>query len=364
MLRVSSILYLQRVWSRPSNVIVRETSNNSVQQETVATIDNASIPDASLPQAPPKDILESLKKSERKEQVLQDQQCIDDEHERLKQERLKNEQDLFLITQERQKREKELETLQLERQKLEQEEQLQRMKRERQKEEEQRDKIRFERQRKILQDRQEEEDKQTRFRLEEERLEQERLHEERLFRESLLVVTAAPTEQYPVTKATTPPPSITGDNSCSSSSTNLFERTLPAMSHETSFHPYNLPLIQSRQHPQQNQQQQQQHDRDYYDDDLSSDLDSEHIIDQLPTPPSTPNKFSPKRILHKAKSSITDDSVRNLGRRTSLFLEKKLTPSTSDDFSITSMRRQSSKISGKGKSFTKKLKRVLSFHQS
>lgn len=335
---------------------------------------------------------ELSKKMKRDELLKNEQEQLRLKHE---EELLENEQNLNLLKQERLKKEKELEAVQFERQKLEQEEQLERMKMERQKEEEQRENIKLERQQKILQERQEEQKKQAKERLEEERLEEERLLQERLVQERLvqerlvqerlvqehlvqerlaeerkfeerkfeerlvqerLVEKIPAEERLTEEESTTMPstPSITGDFSSSSSSTNLFERTFPAMSHETSFHPYNLPLITSRNH-----------DRDYYDDDLSSDLDSEHIIDLLPTPPSTPSKFSPKRILHRAKSSINDDSVRNLGRRTSLFLEKRLNPSTtSDEFSINSLRRQSSKISSKGKSLSKKLKRVLSFSQS
>lgn len=277
---------------------------------------------------------------EQEERLKNEQERLKNEQDRLKyeQDRLKNEQVLELLKQERLNKEKELKRIKLERQKLEQEEQLQRMKLERQKEEEQREKIKLERQRKILKERQEKEEQQIKERLVEERREKVQVEECQM-------------EDERATVSSPPTPSTMGDFSRSNSSINLFERTNPAMPHETSVHPYNLPLITSAHH-----------DRDYYDDDLSSDLDSEHIIDQLPTPPSTPNKFSPKRILHKAKSSINDDSVRNLGRRTSLFLEKKLTPSTSDDFSINGLRRQSSKLSGKRKSLTKKLKRVLSFN--
>lgn len=159
------------------------------------------------------------------------------------------------------------------------------------------------------------------------------------------------------TTPSTPTPSTTmGDLSCSNSSINLNDKQISCMPLETSIHPYS-PVISTR-------------DRDYYDDDISSD--NEHIIGQLPTPPSTPNKFSPKRILHRAKSSINDESVRNLGRRTSQFLEKKFTSPTAtatttsaaDEFSIKSLRRQSSKLSVKGKTFGKKLKRVLSFQQT
>lgn len=143
----------------------------------------------------------------------------------------------------------------------------------------------------------------------------------------------------------TPTPSTTmGDLSCSNSSTNLSEKQVSPMALETSIHPY-----VSGPH-------------DYYDDTLSSD--NEHLIDQLPTPPSTPNKFSPKRILHRARSSITDESVRNLGRRTSMFIEKKLTPTPHEEGSIKSLRRHSSKLSSKGKTLGKKLKKVLTFQQT
>lgn len=136
---------------------------------------------------------------------------------------------------------------------------------------------------------------------------------------------------------------------------------------------------------------------EFYEDEISSDTEEEESIKQpqqeelLPTPPSTPtmggSKFSPKRILHRAKSSIQDEHVKKIGRRTSLFLEKfnqlhqqqqpssvsplppiNATPSQNtkngnikEDFSK-GLRRQSSKLTGKGKSLTKKLKRVLSFH--
>ncbi|KAL9547964.1 hypothetical protein MBANPS3_005914 [Mucor bainieri] len=101
-------------------------------------------------------------------------------------------------------------------------------------------------------------------------------------------------------------------------------------------------------------------EREYYDDDLDLDDEDEEEIN---TPPSTPSsKFSPKRILHRAKSSINDESVRNLGRRTSMFLEKfnhqPTLPATPN------LRRQSSKLTNKGKTLSKKLKRVLSFHHT
>ncbi|KAF1801896.1 hypothetical protein FB192DRAFT_1375157 [Mucor lusitanicus] len=101
-------------------------------------------------------------------------------------------------------------------------------------------------------------------------------------------------------------------------------------------------------------------EREYYDDDI--DLDDEDE-EEISTPPSTPSsKFSPKRILHRAKSSINDESVRNLGRRTSMFLEKfnyqPTLPATPN------LRRQSSKLTNKGKTLSKKLKRVLSFHHT
>jgi hypothetical protein len=142
-------------------------------------------------------------------------------------------------------------------------------------------------------------------------------------------------------------------------------------------------------------------DREYYDDEISSDFDQElgdadsalvkmdmtAAIKKLPIPPTTPlsAKFSPKRILHRAKSSITDDSVKKLGRRTSMFLEKfhyqqqevpplpplpaKLTmpvlpPTSTTPSSLKSLRRQSSKLTNKGKTLSKKLRKVMSFHQT
>ncbi|KAI8645032.1 hypothetical protein BD408DRAFT_480975 [Parasitella parasitica] len=101
-------------------------------------------------------------------------------------------------------------------------------------------------------------------------------------------------------------------------------------------------------------------EREFYDDDIDLDDEDEEEIN---TPPSTPSsKFSPKRILHRAKSSINDDSVRNLGRRTSMFLDKFNYQSASP--ATPSLRRQSSKLTNKGKTLSKKLKRVLSFHQA
>ncbi|KAK4513418.1 uncharacterized protein ATC70_005418 [Mucor velutinosus] len=101
-------------------------------------------------------------------------------------------------------------------------------------------------------------------------------------------------------------------------------------------------------------------EREYYDDDLDLDDEDEEEIN---TPPSTPSsKFSPKRMLHRARSSINDESVRNLGRRTSMFLEKfnyqPTLPATPN------LRRQSSKLTNKGKTLSTKLKRVLSFHHT
>ncbi|KAG2192832.1 hypothetical protein INT46_011000 [Mucor plumbeus] len=100
--------------------------------------------------------------------------------------------------------------------------------------------------------------------------------------------------------------------------------------------------------------------REFYDDDI--DLDDEDD-EEISTPPSTPSsKFSPKRMLHRAKSSINDESVRNLGRRTSMFLEKfSYQPSLP---ATPNLRRQSSKLTNKGKTLSKKLKRVLSFHHT
>ncbi|CAO3655936.1 unnamed protein product [Mucor fragilis] len=101
-------------------------------------------------------------------------------------------------------------------------------------------------------------------------------------------------------------------------------------------------------------------EREYYDDDI--DLDDEDE-EEISTPPSTPSsKFSPKRMLHRAKSSINDESVRNLGRRTSMFLEKFNYQPTLP--AAPNLRRQSSKLTNKGKTLSKKLKRVLSFHHT
>ncbi|CEP20114.1 hypothetical protein [Parasitella parasitica] len=102
-------------------------------------------------------------------------------------------------------------------------------------------------------------------------------------------------------------------------------------------------------------------EREFYDDDI--DLDDEEDEEEISTPPSTPSsKFSPKRILHRAKSSINDESVRNLGRRTSMFLDKFNYQSAAP--ATPSLRRQSSRLTNKGKTLSKKLKRVLSFHQT
>lgn len=135
-------------------------------------------------------------------------------------------------------------------------------------------------------------------------------------------------------------------------------------------------------------------EREFYDDDISSDTDEQEEAEEqetleAKTAPRTNSKFSPKRILHRAKSSINEESVKKIGRRTSLFLEKfnqlhqqqqqqqssvsPLPPinnihenaknsNIKEDFSR-GLRRQSSKLTVKGKTFTKKIKRVLSFHQ-
>lgn len=109
-------------------------------------------------------------------------------------------------------------------------------------------------------------------------------------------------------------------------------------------------------------------EREYYEDDIDldddeKDEDEEEEEEEINTPPSTPSsKFSPKRMLHRAKSSINDESVRSLGRRTSMFLEKfnhqpslPVTPN---------LKRQSSKLTNKGKTLSRKIKRVLSFHHT
>lgn len=139
-------------------------------------------------------------------------------------------------------------------------------------------------------------------------------------------------------------------------------------------------------------------DREYYDDDISSGLDQESDgadsavaktgmameIKELPSPPITARstKFSPKRILRRAKSSISDESVKKLGRRTSMFLEKfhyqqqelpPLPPLPDKSYtppvpttptSLKSLRRQSSKLTNKGKTLSKKLRKAMSFHQT
>jgi hypothetical protein len=112
------------------------------------------------------------------------------------------------------------------------------------------------------------------------------------------------------------------------------------------------------------------------------------IIELPPTPPPpsprSSNTFSPKRILHRAKSSITDESVKMLARRKSFFLEKfNHSNSTAETLKVEEqevklpdtfpmppsppplkgLRRQSSRLTLKGKKLTKKLKRALSFHQ-
>ena len=126
-------------------------------------------------------------------------------------------------------------------------------------------------------------------------------------------------------------------------------------------------------------------EREFYDDDISSDTE-DSVTERSSQPPPSPSKFSPKRMLHRAKSSLNEDSVRNIGRRTSLFLEKfnqlhhqqvsphqtpppspspGLPPLISKNNNIKEgLKRQSSKFSVKGKTFGKKLKRVLSFNQT
>lgn len=86
------------------------------------------------------------------------------------------------------------------------------------------------------------------------------------------------------------------------------------------------------------------------------------LINEEEKPPSS-RKFSPKKILNRARSSITEETARSLGRRTSLFLDKMTSPPATSDTTIRALRRQSSKLTNKGKSFTKKLKHVVSFHQ-
>ncbi|KAI8078974.1 uncharacterized protein B0P05DRAFT_541910 [Gilbertella persicaria] len=125
----------------------------------------------------------------------------------------------------------------------------------------------------------------------------------------------------------------------------------------------------------------------YYDSDL--DLGEHHHKNQeLITPPPTPksSKLSPKRILHRARSSITEESVKKIGRRTSMFLERfnphheqvppvpslitntsditeNLPPTpTSPPSSLQVFRRKSSKLSSKGKNLSKKIRKVISFH--
>lgn len=163
--------------------------------------------------------------------------------------------------------------------------------------------------------------------------------------------------------------------------------------------------------------------REFYDDDIDiDDEDDDFNVQQqqqspitsmnrdkeLPSPPSTPtsSKFSPKRIIHRAKSSIHDDSVvRNISKRTSLFLEKlnhhnqssspppplptsPISYATKNSSRINSgssansngsagnninnikedlakgLKRRSSKLTIKSKTLTKSIRKVLSFHQS
>lgn len=109
------------------------------------------------------------------------------------------------------------------------------------------------------------------------------------------------------------------------------------------------------------------HDREYYDDDVvfSEDEEEEEAVHKM-------SKFSPKQILHRAKSSITEESVKKLGRRTSLFLDKINASSKKDAVpslpmlppTVQGLRRQSSKLTTKGKTFTRKLKKAISFHHA
>ncbi|KAI8050742.1 hypothetical protein BDF21DRAFT_180171 [Thamnidium elegans] len=320
MLRVYSILYLEKVWTRPRTkpvVVVRAPSPvNSVFIVEQITIDSDSISsEESVKQTPygTVDIVsiqEEEQCSEEAQTLLKIEQDLLRKEKKREQERHRLEEEQWQFEQEKQKNEKRLKELQLK----------------------QKDKQRLQ-ERKI--------DQQL---LQESQINQEHTKREQINKED---------EEENYSTPSTPTPSTTmGDISCSNSSINLNDKKISCMPLETPIHPY-TPVISIR-------------DRYYYDDDISSD--NEHIIDQLPTPPSTPNKFSPKRILHRAKSSINDESVRNLGRRTSQFLEKKFTSpttaTTSDEFSIKSLRRQSSKLSVKGKTLGKKLKRVLSFQQT
>ncbi|CAO3657629.1 unnamed protein product [Mucor hiemalis] len=67
-------------------------------------------------------------------------------------------------------------------------------------------------------------------------------------------------------------------------------------------------------------------EREYYEDDISSDSDEQEEAEERAFREKIASrrgsKFSPKRILHRAKSSINEESVKKIGRRTSLFLEK------------------------------------------
>ncbi|KAI8983956.1 hypothetical protein BDF20DRAFT_857223 [Mycotypha africana] len=143
------------------------------------------------------------------------------------------------------------------------------------------------------------------------------------------------------------------------------------------------------------------------------------IIKELPLAPSRPSSHrtstsklssSAQRMIHRAKSSINERAVKNIGRRTSLILEKinnhlnhhqnhppgcdnDISPDSPLNFdesnncggkrdplilplissaishsatpniaSVKSLRRQSSKLANKSKALTTKLKRAISFH--
>ncbi|GAA5795904.1 hypothetical protein HPULCUR_001268 [Helicostylum pulchrum] len=341
MLRVYSILYLEKVWTRPRakpRVVVRAPSpaNSAFIVEQII-IDSDSIGSEVEPTEQTSygtvDIvsIQEEEQSEEAQALLKIEQDLLRKEKEREQERQKLEEEQWQLEQEKQKNEKRLKELQLK----------------------QKDKQRL--QERII-------DQQL---LQEHQISPEQLKQEHTKQEGIKKDKDDEEEEVErYSTHSTPTPSTTmGDLSCSNSSMNLNDKQISCMPLETPIHPYS-PVISTR-------------DRDYYDDDISSD--NEHIIDQLPTPPSTPNKFSPKRILHRAKSSINDESVRNLGRRTSQFLEKKFTSPTAtatttttttttttaaDEFSIKSLRRQSSKLSVKGKTFGKKLKRVLSFQQT
>ncbi|KAI8380862.1 hypothetical protein BD560DRAFT_444542 [Blakeslea trispora] len=119
---------------------------------------------------------------------------------------------------------------------------------------------------------------------------------------------------------------------------------------------------------------------DYYDDEEPSDEDLQNKA--MRGNSSFSSKLSPRRILHRARSNITDEAKKG-GRRRSLFLEKfshhplnqeippMPTPITNTDAitmasdansSLAVFRRKSAKLSTKGKSLSKRIRRVISFH--